>query len=165
MAARCGCELLVDVNNIYVNALNERLAGRGIYPLGACIHGINQMPAHLVDCGDVVIDNHDSRVCNEVWQIYQHAQQRFGNVPALLEWDTDISPFAVLLSKVAMARAALPGANRPCTRRCQPIQHQSLICSAIKPGCEVLYASNALARHQAALLRHLKLVDTCTALA
>ena len=144
MAARCGCELLVDVNNIDVNALNERLAGGGIDPLAACVHWISQIPAHLVgevhlaghvDCGDVVIDNHGSRVCNEVWQIYQHAQQRFGNVPALLEWDTDIPPFAVLRSEATMARAALPGTNRPCTRRCQPIQHQSLICSAIKPGC------------------------------
>ena len=105
MAARCGCGLLVDVNDMYVNALNERLAGRGIDPLGACIHGINQMPAHLVDCGDIVIDDHGSRVCNEVWQIYQHAQQRFGKVPALLEWDTNIPPFAVLLGEAAKARS------------------------------------------------------------
>ena len=102
MAACCGCELLVDVNNIDMNALNEHLAEVGIVPLVACVHWISQIPAHLVgevhpaghvDCGDIVIDDQGSRVCNAFWQIYQHAQQRFGNVPALLEWDTDISPF------------------------------------------------------------------------
>ena len=124
MAVRSGCGLLIDVNNIYVNALNERLAGGGIDPLANCMQWIDQIPAHLVgeihlaghvDCGDIVIDDHGSPVCNEVWQIYQHAQQRFGNAPALLEWDTDIPPLAVLLSEAAKARAALPGVHLPCT--------------------------------------------------
>ena len=56
--------------------------------------------------GDVVIDDHGSRVCAAVWQIYRHAQARFGNVPALIEWDTDVPPLAVLLDEAATAKTA-----------------------------------------------------------
>lgn len=115
LAARSGCGLLIDVNNLYVNALNERLAGGRIDPLAACIQWLEQIPPHIVgelhvaghkDCGDIVIDDHGSRVSREVWQIYHHAQQRFGGVPALVEWDTDLPPLAVLLAEAAQARAA-----------------------------------------------------------
>jgi uncharacterized protein (UPF0276 family) len=114
LAARSGCGLLVDVNNIYVNALNERLAGSTADAAQSCIQWLDQIPPHVVgelhvaghvNCGDVVIDDHGSRVSGEVWQIYRHAQQRFGGVPALVEWDTDIPPLAVLLGEAAKARA------------------------------------------------------------
>ena len=113
LVQRTGCSLLVDVNNIYVNALNERIAGRCADPLAACLRWLDQIPRgcvgelHLAghhDGGDIVIDDHGSRVCADVWQIYRHAQQRFGGVPALVEWDTDIPPLAVLLEEAACAR-------------------------------------------------------------
>ncbi|MEP6772938.1 MAG: DUF692 domain-containing protein, partial [Polaromonas sp.] len=113
LVERTGCSLLVDVNNIYVNALNARLAGSAADPLAACLQWLDQLPPgcvgelHLAghcDGGDIVIDDHGSRVCTEVWQIYRHAQQRFGGVPALVEWDTDIPPLAVLLEEAACAR-------------------------------------------------------------
>ena len=115
LAQRTGCGLLVDVNNIYVNALNEQLAGRCADPITACLAWIDSIaPAsvgelHLaghINTGDVVIDDHGSRVCDAVWQIYRHAQTRFGNVPALIEWDTDVPPLAVLLSEAALAQSA-----------------------------------------------------------
>jgi uncharacterized protein (UPF0276 family) len=46
-------------------------------------------------------------VCPEVWQIYQHALRRFGPVPTLIEWDTNLPPLAVLLDEVAQAQAHL----------------------------------------------------------
>ncbi len=115
LAQRTGCGLLVDVNNIYVNALNEQLAGRCADPLAACLQWIDSIaPAsvgelHLaghVHSEGIVIDDHGSRVCAAVWQIYRHAQARFGNVPALIEWDTDVPPLAVLLDEAATAKAA-----------------------------------------------------------
>jgi uncharacterized protein (UPF0276 family) len=115
LAARSGCGLLVDVNNMYVNALNERLAGGTADAVASCLQWLDQIPLHAVgelhvaghvNCGDVVIDDHGSRVCSEVWQIYRHAQQRFGSVPALVEWDTDIPPLAILLGEADKARAA-----------------------------------------------------------
>ena len=116
-----GCGLLVDVNNIYVNALNEQLAGRCDDPLQACLAWIDSIAPdsvgelHLaghINMGDVVIDDRGSRVCAPVWQIYRHAQARFAGlegsagVPALIEWDTDVPPLAVLLNEAAMAKSA-----------------------------------------------------------
>jgi hypothetical protein len=112
-----GCGLLVDVNNIYVNALNERIAGTAsaiITPLKACLDWLDLLPPAAVgevhvaghlNCGDIVIDDHGSRVCDEVWQIYNHAQSRFGAVPALVEWDTAIPPLQVLLDEAARANS------------------------------------------------------------
>jgi uncharacterized protein (UPF0276 family) len=121
LVQRTGCSLLVDVNNIYVNALNARLAGNETDPLAACLRWLGQIPPgcvgelHLAghhDGGDIVIDDHGSRVCGDVWQIYCHAQQRFGGVPALVEWDTDIPPLAVLLEEAACARNITANAPR-----------------------------------------------------
>jgi len=115
LVQRTGCGLLVDVNNIYVNALNERMAGGDADPVKSCLRWLDQIPRacvgelHLAghcDNGDIVIDDHGSRVCADVWQVYRHAQQRFGGVPALVEWDTDIPPLAVLLEEAACARNA-----------------------------------------------------------
>lgn len=115
LTRRTGCGLLVDVNNIYVNALNEQLAGRSANPLTACMQWVDAIaPAsvgelHLaghINMGDVVIDDHGSRMCDAVWQIYHHAQARFGNVAALIEWDTHVPPLSVLLEEAAMAKSA-----------------------------------------------------------
>ena len=119
LVQRTGCGLLVDVNNIYVNALNERIAGSSADPVTACLQWLDRIPAaavgelHVaghVNCGDIVIDDHGSRVCDEVWQIYRYAQQRFGGAPALIEWDTDIPRLQVLLDEAAnlSAMAAAP---------------------------------------------------------
>ncbi|AYQ30420.1 MULTISPECIES: DUF692 domain-containing protein [unclassified Polaromonas] len=113
LVRRTGCGLLVDVNNIYVNALNERIAGSDADPVKSCLRWLDQIPPgcvgelHLAghcDAGDIVIDDHGSRVCADVWQVYRHAQQRFGGVPALVEWDTGIPPLPVLLEEAASAR-------------------------------------------------------------
>lgn len=115
LVQRTGCGLLVDVNNIYVNALNDQLAGGCQDPLAACLQWVDRMaPAavgelHLaghIHLGDMVIDDHGSRVCDAVWQIYRHAQARFGQVPALIEWDTDVPPLSVLLDEAAVAKKA-----------------------------------------------------------
>ncbi len=117
LVRRSGCKLLIDVNNIYVNALNERLAGSPADPLRACMEWLDQISPHAVaelhlaghqDCGDIVIDDHGSLVCDAVWQIYSHAQRRFEGVPALIEWDTDVPPLQVLLDEASRARAVMP---------------------------------------------------------
>ncbi|OOG37243.1 hypothetical protein B0B52_18405 [Polaromonas sp. A23] len=117
LASRTGCGLLVDVNNIYVNALNARLAGSTADPVRACMDWLDQLPSRAVaevhvaghkDCGDIVIDDHGSLVCDPVWEIYRHALARFGGSPeglaSLVEWDTDIPPLQVLLDEAARAR-------------------------------------------------------------
>lgn len=122
LARRTGCQLLVDVNNIYVNALNAVLRGERDEPLDACRQWLDGIPIgavgeiHLAGhCAmdDIVIDDHGSRVCEDVWQLHRHALQRFGAVPALVEWDTAIPPLAVLLGEAQRARAPAPRERVP----------------------------------------------------
>ncbi len=114
LALRTGCQLLVDVNNIYVNARNAQLRGAAIDPVQHCRDWLDRLPPAVVGelhlaghcvMDDIVIDDHGSRVCDAVWQLYQHAIVRFGRVPTLIEWDTDVPPFEVLLDEVARARS------------------------------------------------------------
>lgn len=114
LARRTGCGLLVDVNNIYVNALNARLGGGEGDPVAACQDWLDGIAPEAVGeihlaghCAmeDIVIDDHGSRVCDEVWQVYRHALRRFGEVPSLVEWDTAIPSLHVLLEQAGQARA------------------------------------------------------------
>jgi uncharacterized protein (UPF0276 family) len=52
---------------------------------------------------DIVIDDHGSAVCEEVWLLYAHAVRRFGDVPALMEWDTNVPELDVLLAHAGKA--------------------------------------------------------------
>jgi uncharacterized protein (UPF0276 family) len=134
LAQRTGCSLLVDVNNLYVNAQNAQLRGEvdsapGGDPgaaLASCRDWINRIAAspvaelHLaghVHLGDIVIDDHGSRVCPEVWALYRHALERLGPVPTLIEWDTDVPPLAVLLDEVERARDIARGLEFSALRR------------------------------------------------
>lgn len=118
LAHRSGCALLIDVNNIYVNALNAQLSGLCADPLAACYSWLEQIApenvaelhlaghCHVSDAhGDIVIDDHGSRVCPAVWALYRHALQCFGAVPTLIEWDTDVPALGVLLDEAERARA------------------------------------------------------------
>jgi uncharacterized protein (UPF0276 family) len=107
VAARTGCMLLVDVNNIYVNARNH-----GIDPHAylAAIPPATVAEIHLAgfdDSGPIVIDTHGAPVAPEVWRLYAAAIARFGRVPTLIEWDTDIPAFAVLQREAATAQAVI----------------------------------------------------------
>lgn len=117
LVQRTGCQLLVDVNNIYVNALNDQLNQLCNDPLQQCTGWLDAInPAHVaeihlaghIDCGDIVIDDHGSRIKAPVWALYQHAMGRFGAVPTLIEWDTDIPALDVLLDEAQLARQIKP---------------------------------------------------------
>jgi uncharacterized protein (UPF0276 family) len=107
LARRTGCGLLLDVNNLYVNQVN---LGRDPFAV------MNALAAHSVEeihlagyfAGERgLIDTHGARVAEPVWQLYDAALARFGPVPTLIEWDTDIPPLAVLLEEAAKAQARL----------------------------------------------------------
>lgn len=132
LVQRTGCRLLLDVNNLYVNALNRRIAAgvasagpAAIQPSGvrpdtahsdavhACLRWLDRLPVdapgeiHLAGhcvMDDIVIDDHGSRVADDVWIVYRHALGRFGRVPTLIEWDTGIPALSVLLEESARAR-------------------------------------------------------------
>ncbi len=105
LVLRSGCQLLLDVNNLVVNARNER-AGDPTAQACAFVNALSRGSVgqiHLAgyrELGDVVIDDHGSRVHADVWPVYRLALQRFGAVPSLLEWDTELPALAVLLDEV-----------------------------------------------------------------
>ena len=103
VAERSGCGLLLDVNNIYVSAVNH-----GFDPL----RYLRAMPPaavkeiHLAgyEQGEFcLIDTHGKPVSDEVWVLYRHALARFGAVSTLIEWDTDLPQLDVLLGEAATA--------------------------------------------------------------
>lgn len=104
VAETADCDLLVDINNIYVSSRNQ-----GFDPLAY----LNALPAarvrqfHLAghtDHGPICIDTHDQPVCGAVWQLLAAAVARFGDVPAMIERDGHIPPLAELLEELAHLR-------------------------------------------------------------
>ena len=111
VAARTGCRLLVDVNNIYVNARNHGIDADAYL---AAIPRETVAEIHLAGfdaSGPCLIDTHGAPVAPEVWALYERALTRFGPVPTLIEWDTDIPPFAVLQREAATAQSYLEACN------------------------------------------------------
>ena len=107
VAKRGGCRILLDVNNIHVNASNH-----GFDPI-AYINAIEPGSVgeiHLAgfqDTGEILIDTHGSVVSDDVWKLYAHAIRRLGPVPTLIEWDTDIPALDVLLGEADKASRIL----------------------------------------------------------
>ncbi|MCB1998900.1 MAG: DUF692 domain-containing protein [Burkholderiaceae bacterium] len=108
LARRSGCWLLLDVNNLVVNALNA-----GQDPVAAPCAWIDALGAsasvgeiHLAghtETPGLVIDDHGSPVKPPVWAVYAHAIAQFGPRPTLVEWDTDLPALDVLLHEAAEA--------------------------------------------------------------
>jgi hypothetical protein len=111
LARRTGCALLLDVNNLYVNQWNlGRDALETIRGLPRdCVKEIH-LAGHLPR-GELLIDHHGDRVADPVWRLYEAALERFGPVPTLIEWDTDIPPLEVLLDEAAKAAARMKRAS------------------------------------------------------
>jgi uncharacterized protein (UPF0276 family) len=93
---RADCELLCDVNNIYVSARNHD------FDAADYLHRLPKervKELHLAgyeDQGTHLLDTHGSAVHEPVWALYKEAISRFGKIPTLIEWDTDIPEFDVL---------------------------------------------------------------------
>ena len=107
VASKSGCKLLLDVNNVYVNAVNH---GFDPHAYLAAIPADSVAEIHLAGydaSGPCLIDTHGSRVAAPVWALYRAAIERFGLKPTLLEWDTDIPALGVLLDEAAQAQAIL----------------------------------------------------------
>ncbi len=101
------CGLLLDVNNVYVNAQNHGYDSRAFVdalPLERVVQvhlaGHTRMP-------DVIIDTHGEAVCDDVWSLYRYVLARTGAVSTLIEWDQDIPSMDAVLDEADRARALL----------------------------------------------------------
>lgn len=110
------CELLLDVNNVYVNSVNHRydpaafidaLPGERI----AYVH----VAGHYREAEDLIVDTHGAPVVDPVWRLLEHTYERFGPVPTLLERDFNLPPLDELLRETAtishMQKAAPPSTS------------------------------------------------------
>jgi len=104
LSRRSGCGLLLDVNNLYVNAVNfgfDPEARLAELP-GAAIGEMHLAGHHVGE--DCLVDTHDTRVCDAVWSLYASACRRFGPRPTLIEWDAKLPALDVLLDEAGRAR-------------------------------------------------------------
>jgi uncharacterized protein len=118
VAARTGCGILCDVNNIYVSACNHGFDASGyLHALPAEAVAQFHLAGHRVrtlEDGRVIrIDDHGSRVAREVWSLFAEALALFGPRATLVEWDTNLPPLGVLLNEASRADAVL--ARHACT--------------------------------------------------
>lgn len=105
VAARADCHLLLDVNNVVVNAKNHgrsAVAFLDALPVGRVrqLH----LAGHL-DLGTHAIDDHGSAVPDDVWALYREVVRRFGPVPTIVEWDENVPSLAVLAAEAERAAA------------------------------------------------------------
>lgn len=111
-----GCGVLLDVNNIFVSAMNhgvdparalaryfDFVPGEAIGEIHLAGHAVRELPGGR----RLRIDDHGSRVIPEVWALYETVVGRIGPRPTLIEWDTDIPDLAVLQGEAAIAQRIL----------------------------------------------------------
>ena len=111
LARDADCDILLDVNNIYVSAFNHGFNA---------LEFLDAMPRRRVrqihlaghdNCGDLIIDTHDAKVVEPVWELYAEAMRRFGPVPTMIERDGRIPPLGALVRELDRARNVAAGAT------------------------------------------------------
>jgi uncharacterized protein (UPF0276 family) len=105
MSERTGCELLLDVNNVFVSATNHGFDALA-YLDGVPADRVRQI--HLAGHSQgqaLLVDTHDSPVCAEVWALYAKAVSQLGPVATMIERDDQIPPLVDLLDELTIARA------------------------------------------------------------
>jgi uncharacterized protein (UPF0276 family) len=104
VVAEADCDLLLDVNNIYVNSINHR------YDAGAFLDALPDRVAYIHVAGhydeapDLKVDTHGAPVSDPVWRLLERAYARFGVKPTLIERDFNFPPLAELVAEVSHAR-------------------------------------------------------------
>lgn len=111
VADSADCGILLDVNNIYVNARNhefdpfeyvDRIPAARVAEIHLAGHQVN----HFED-QEILIDSHNAKVADAVWQLYDYTIERIGPVPTLIEWDTNIPDLDTLIEEAAKAESIL----------------------------------------------------------
>lgn len=104
IADEADCGILLDINNIFVNAFNHRFDARRYIDAMSPERVVQFHLAGHADHGTYLLDTHDHPVRPEVWELYEYAVRRLGAVSTLIEWDDNIPEFAVLTAAAAEAR-------------------------------------------------------------
>jgi uncharacterized protein (UPF0276 family) len=112
LARRADCEILLDVNNVYVSAFNHEFDATAF---------LRAMPRERVrqfhlaghtHKGSHIIDTHDEPIVPDVWSLYAEAVRLFPGVPTMIERDANIPPYAELLAELDEARRIASSVTR-----------------------------------------------------
>jgi len=99
------CDLLLDVNNVYVNSVNHRYNAEDfISALPAARIAYLHIAGHYQQSEDIIIDTHGAEVIDEVWQLLDYTYQSKGAYPTLLERDFNLPPLTELRNEVAIIK-------------------------------------------------------------
>lgn len=102
---KADCDLLLDVNNIWVNSINHGYdANAFLDALPVSRVAYLHIAGHYVEAPDLRVDTHGADVIPEVWQLLDRAYARCGVVPTLLERDFNIPPLPDLLAEMELIR-------------------------------------------------------------
>lgn len=105
-------KILLDVNNIFVSCWNhgwsaqeyiDSIPENFVKEIHIAGHSIKKLPGDQT----LRVDTHNNYVCDEVWNLYDYAIQKFGPTPTLLEWDADIPSLDVLIDEASKCEAYL----------------------------------------------------------
>lgn len=115
---RSGCGLILDVNNVYISANNQKMDAfeyLDAFPTHAV--GEIHLAGHAEDVDDsgdkLLIDAHDRQIAPDVWDLYRHVIQKTGEITTLIEWDNDVPDWPTLYQEAADAQSLMAeiGAN------------------------------------------------------
>lgn len=107
MVEQSGCNLLLDVNNVYVTCYNHRLDAKSYLDSLPLEHVIQIHLSGHTNKGTHIIDTHDDHVVDDVWNLYKYVVHKAGRTPnTMIEWDDKIPEFPVLFAELEKARAA-----------------------------------------------------------
>lgn len=104
VSRQSGCGILLDINNVYVNAQNHKFdAYQFLNSVPIAAVGQFHLAGHT-SMGKYLFDTHNKPVIEPVWALYRHALKRFGKVTTLIEWDADIPEFPELVKELKKAK-------------------------------------------------------------
>ncbi len=116
LARRSGCGLLLDINNVYVSASNNRFDAKtyfDAFPLAEV--GEIHLAGHSLSTGEdgvtLLIDSHGAAIADPVFALYDYVLGKTGPLPSLIERDNDVPEWPVLLAEVQIASAILDAAR------------------------------------------------------
>ncbi|MBO6519251.1 MAG: DUF692 domain-containing protein [Rhodospirillales bacterium] len=114
---RTGCGLLLDVNNVFVSAVNQGTRAADYidrFPLAhvAQVHLAGHAPAEDENGNDYLIDAHDRAVPESVMSLFETAIARTGPVPSMIEWDNDVPAWPSMLAEIEKISVALRATSK-----------------------------------------------------
>lgn len=101
---RTGCGVLLDINNVYVNSVNQKFDPCDYLKTINMKHVKQVHLAGFSDYGDYLFDTHSTYVHSNVWDLFKKFYPDTGNVPVLVEWDENIPEFSIVQEEALKAK-------------------------------------------------------------